>query len=284
MRRASPLRRDPHATKSRSGFTLIELLVVIAIIGLLMAILLPTVQGVRTQARSMACRSNLRQWGVLLATEATANEGDPLFGDHDPHDAEPTPFELLERTHGHQIRDLYACPTASRLEAREPLVYPDGWRGVNRGGTFTAYWAISPDGEIWVMSYAINVRILPANYSSPGIALTQPPNWFSLTGKGAASIPVVFDGIRCYCSLGSHDDPPPYEGGHDLPQCAHVCINRHDGGINFVFLDWSVRKVALKGLWMLKWDREFDTTGPWTKAGGVRPEDWPAWMRRFKDY
>jgi hypothetical protein len=22
----------------------------------------------------------------------------------------------------------------------------------------------------------------------------------------------------------------------------------------------------------------------WTKAGGVKPEDWPPWMRRFKDY
>jgi hypothetical protein len=25
-------------------------------------------------------------------------------------------------------------------------------------------------------------------------------------------------------------------------------------------------------------------TGPWTKAGAVKPEDWPHWMRKFKDY
>ena len=37
-------------------------------------------------------------------------------------------------------------------------------------------------------------------------------------------------------------------------------------------------------LWTLKWHRNFDTTGPWTKAGGVQPADWPEWMRRFKDY
>jgi len=24
--------------------------------------------------------------------------------------------------------------------------------------------------------------------------------------------------------------------------------------------------------------------GPWTKAGGVLPSDWPVWMRNFKDY
>jgi len=26
------------------------------------------------------------------------------------------------------------------------------------------------------------------------------------------------------------------------------------------------------------------TAGPWTKAGGGRPEDWPKWMRHVKDY
>ena len=49
-------------------------------------------------------------------------------------------------------------------------------------------------------------------------------------------------------------------------------------------MDWSVRKVGVKELWTLKWDKDFDTAGPWTKAGGVKPEDWPQWMRRFKDY
>ena len=64
----------------------------------------------------------------------------------------------------------------------------------------------------------------------------------------------------------------------------YSCINRHDGGVNCVFLDGSVRKVGLKELWTLKWHGRFDTAGPWTKRGGVRPEDWPQWMRRFKDY
>jgi hypothetical protein len=25
-------------------------------------------------------------------------------------------------------------------------------------------------------------------------------------------------------------------------------------------------------------------SGPWTQAGGVMPENWPDWMRNFKDY
>ena len=61
-------------------------------------------------------------------------------------------------------------------------------------------------------------------------------------------------------------------------------INRHNGHINGLFLDWSVRKVGLKELWTLKWRASYDTAGPWTRAGGVQAEDWPKWMRGFKDY
>jgi prepilin-type processing-associated H-X9-DG protein len=62
------------------------------------------------------------------------------------------------------------------------------------------------------------------------------------------------------------------------------CINRHTGYSNALFMDWSVRKVGIKELWTLKWHREFDTQGPWTRAGGVQPSDWPPWMRNFRDY
>jgi len=46
------------------GFTLIELLIVIAIIALLMAVLMPALQRVRTQAKAVACQSSLHQWAI----------------------------------------------------------------------------------------------------------------------------------------------------------------------------------------------------------------------------
>lgn len=50
----------------KPAFTLIELLVVISIIGILMAIMLPSLHRVREQARETSCRSNLKNIGVTV--------------------------------------------------------------------------------------------------------------------------------------------------------------------------------------------------------------------------
>lgn len=61
------------ANRCQHGFTLIELLVVVAIIALLIAILLPALQGARESAKLVSCQANSKQIGGLIATYQVDN-------------------------------------------------------------------------------------------------------------------------------------------------------------------------------------------------------------------
>lgn len=60
---------------AQRGFTLIELLVVIAIIGVLVAVLIPSLSGARAQGMSVKCKANLQQIGLGLVTYMDSNDG-----------------------------------------------------------------------------------------------------------------------------------------------------------------------------------------------------------------
>jgi len=55
----------------KKGFTLIELLVVISIIAMLLAILMPSLQKVKEQAKNITCASQLRQQGIAFVSYST---------------------------------------------------------------------------------------------------------------------------------------------------------------------------------------------------------------------
>jgi prepilin-type N-terminal cleavage/methylation domain-containing protein/prepilin-type processing-associated H-X9-DG protein len=268
------------------GFTLIELLVVIAIIALLIAILLPSLRRARNQARAVICQANLKQWGTILALYTEDNQGRVphdnasaiwfLRGSYIPDDdpSQPPIFHRL-RTQG-----IACCPMAVRPRSRDRgfFIISRGtlWQLKGTfGSTFEAWRIISPLPE-FRCSYGFNDWVLHRGFNDSPTRSWRGLDTSSVRGK--ANTPVLLD------SSDHAGQPDPDEGSVPPRGMGGFCINRHDGFINGLFLDWSVRKIGLKELWTLKWHMQFDTANEWTRAGGVQPEDWPEWMRNFKDY
>ena len=272
--RSRPVKKN---CSNGAGFTLIELLVVIAVISLLMAILVPSLQRVRKKAKAIVCQSNLRQWGVVF--EMYTNENNNRFfrltikGNNDD-DSDDMWLPYLRPYH--QNEELAFCPVATKPGSEPIPPDPHDWPGwIALLGDRSSAWYIGGLAGPWLGSYSINQWVRDSR---------REPYWRTCLIKTPASVPVFLDSRYPWVWSDSSDAPVEYEDAPIRGTINWFCTNRHDGFVNGLFMDWSVRKVGLKELWTLKWHRNFDTAGQWTKAGGVEPEDWPQWMRSFKDY
>lgn len=277
----------------RRGFTLIELLVVIAIIALLMSILMPSLALVKKQAQSVACMSRLKSWGLLFKLYTDDNRG--YFNEgwgyagHPQNAGKPGEYGLWMNALRPYYRDekMRLCPTATRVVENNA-----DW------GTFKAWYRELPNrypaaGEgvtkNFIGSYSINNW---TNYmvSDRG---ARKKEWF---WKNTANIPKASE-VPLFGDNTWHDawpldtDAPvlmPFDYGWGdkgtSGEMNQFCIDRHNGWTNLAFVDWSVRHVGLKELWTLRWHRAFRIDGHYTRAGGMVPSDWPAWLRKYKDY
>jgi len=235
----------------RRGFTLIELLVVIAIIALLMAILIPALARARKQAKAIICQAKLKQWGLVFYFYMEDNSGN--FTEY-LDGMWMNPF----KPYYNDQKEMLYCPMATRAET-EGATNP------------FAAWGNGSSG-----SYVINEWLFYVDLNSdPGGSRPATWYWRNIHVKGTNNIPVIMDGtFRGEGQPFSSDEPPLFENmprstmGDD--EMRIFCINRHDGEVNGLFMDWSARPVGLKGLWKLKWHRMYD----------INDDEpvWPRWM------
>ena len=253
--------------RKSKGFTLIELLVVIAVIALLLALLMPALQRTKKQTRRVICQANLKHWGLVLAAYTDDNNDYFFRGVLD--DQWNDWIEILEPLSA-KVGGLTCCPLATKTADRGGV------------GAFAAW----KDKEGDYGSYGLSAWVCNAD---PGAVFGDERYWRIPDVAGAQNVPVFMD-CRGISGWPDHTSVPPGQDAEPpktlslAEQMKNFCINRHDAAVNSLFMDWSVRRVGLKELWTLKWHREFNTAGPWTKAGGVLPEGWPEWMKGFEDY
>ncbi len=264
------------------GFTLIELLVVIAIIALLMSILMPALQRVKQQAKTISCRANMKQWSLYFSMYTEDHDGKFQAGVGNGH---TNHWTNALRPYYKNDPKMRCCPTAMKpLVDENHQVSPQ----FNVFSAWGRFWGTGYDPAGDYGSYGINgwVENPPPSYATVYEDFETVNNWRTPNVKGAGYVPLFMDALRFNVFPRHTDNPPevPDMAWQGMQHMRRICIDRHDGGINMAFLDWSVKKAGLKELWTLKWHRVYPTAGPWTTAGGVKPSDWPAWMRHLKDY
>jgi len=258
----------------RKGFTLIELLVVIAIISLLMGILLPTLSRVKRQVKAVVCRAKLDQWGKIWYLWLGDNE--QFFGDD---------IDWVENFEKYYIdREMLFCPMATKTQAEGgPHPFQAWTRSNNSPNLLLPGSDDIPTGSyglnLWVTENEGGGRDLP--HANNGNDLWKTPNV-----KGAVEIPLFLDCSKFENISPYHwDIPPQYDGQpqkHEDDEMRRCCINRHDGFVNVLYMDFHADKAGLKQLWELKWKKNWYTD----QDGNIdmEPPTWPEWMRGFKDY
>ena len=264
--------------KKRRGLTRVEIIVIVIIIIALFKIFPPMLEKFRPIPRFyVKCENNLKQLGLMYNLYCQDNNGSFISGiagetDRDDWLVSLKPYYKVETK-------LLICPLA-KVQRPDSNEY---------GGPNNLYQvSIKKDDSQKISmesSYGINCWVYnPPSDSNLFSSRSSEDFWRTNDISNVSKVPLFADSmwVGGYPKPNGKAGEPPSENGQwdgvDA-EMKHFCIDRHSGAINMVFMDGHIEEVGLKRLWKLKWHKNFDTSGPWSKLDAP----WLEWMKEMKD-
>jgi prepilin-type N-terminal cleavage/methylation domain-containing protein len=262
----------------KRAFTLIELLVVIAIIALLLAIIVPALRLAKEAARTLVCKSNLKQMSLAFSMYAQENKGmmfDLAYGS-----------DYWFRKISPMLGDMYFKdnPTRDKSGVMQIAICPSTTVSTGpQNGTFDKTWSF----ENGVGSYGINCWLL-GDRKDPTTNRTRYEDWggtlspdvqtryFDRYSLARADAGLLADAFRMDVWPQPDKEIPfqlstitatvnplkdPASGGVGLPHSPsyffrRYMVDRHGMAVNVGFVGGYVEKVKLEDLGLVSWSKK----------------------------
>ena len=184
--------------------------------------------------------------------------------------------------------ELRLCPAAkkflSEIQGNTPGEFT-AWGVYGENGYTIPYWGEKGQyGSYSVNGWAHNPLEVgaPGTYNVPKGSTYYDYYWRKFSNaKSPSAVPLMGGGMWEGANTLDTDAPPPSRGvaaPNNAVASGGVstyCLDRHNGGPNWLFMDNQVRKVGMKELWRLKWNAKWDNS---------KTRTWPDWMLKYQDY